>query len=423
MLKKSILLSLTLIMVAVGLMLLLIAPYHIYTLTLTEGVSTQFLVMKPAHTPFYDGYDFNSSLYERNTDNSSLFSSFHFSNFEFPMPLNNPLFYIIPKIKIESSAPRLGASFIDGKNVEIFSYMIEKTFKLETISGDQKLFRLPVFKNHIARKSQEEVWRDLFSKKLSLPSNVGKGFFESLLTLKTVTYSDLVYNLFILYNRMHLFPNDLKKISYDVNSNHGLIELPSEDSNYTVERIYIIDKEIIYSLTIKSKNGNLASEELRKRILKEIIYKNSTIDSAIPIYAHYKNVTYNNRIDQQGMTYLFSAWSHDLSNREYIRVIILFLERGNLNLKYLKPFYEYAYKRFGSNLSSGNDSILESANEKLKRRIKEDLENEVKAEEQKNNPKYEGAFSSPDEKIKFYLQKAKEGKINSDESDKILLQE
>jgi hypothetical protein len=87
----------------------------------------------------------------------------------------------------------------------------------------------------------------------------------------------------------------------------------------------------------------------------------------------------------------------------------------------LKPFYEYAYKKFGSNLSGENDLLLETSDELLKRKMKEELENEVKKEEEINTLKSEGNFSSPDEKIKFYLQKAKEKKTNSDDSEKVLI--
>ncbi|MBC7538298.1 MAG: hypothetical protein H7281_05730 [Bacteriovorax sp.] len=425
MLKKTIFLTVALLLIAGGAGLFVIAPYHIYTLTLTEGVSTRFLVMKPSHPVFYDGQEF---VFRKDLgsarDDSSLYANFHFSNFQMPLPFNHPIFSLIPIIKIESTGPRLGGSFFDGKSSELFSFMLEKTYKLETISGDQQLFLLPVFRNHISRKLEEDIWRDLFSKKLSLPSNVGKSFYESLLTLRKVTYNDLVYNLYILYNRTHLFPANTLRISFDKDSNHGLLELPSDDPKYLVERLFIIDKGVVYSMTIRTKVDNIAAEHARERILKESIYKSSTADSAIPIYAQYKNISYGHRIDQQGMTYLFAAWSHDLSNRDYVRVIILFLERGKSNLKFLKPFYEYAYKKFGSNLSSENDVLLETADEKLKRRMKEELEGEVKKEEQSSsNPKFEGNFSTPDEKIKFYLQKAKETKTNSDDSDKVLIQE
>lgn len=423
MVKKLIFLTIALLLIGATLAFITIAPYHIYTLTLTEGVSTRFLTMKPSSKVFYDGQDLKYFNNENLNNDKALYTTFHFSNFEFPMPFNHPVFSMIPVIKIESTGPRLGASFLDGKNVELFSFMLDKTYKLETSSGNQKIFLLPIFKNHIARKSEEEIWKDLFSKKLSLPSNIGKSFYESYQSLHNVSYEELVYNLFILYNRTHLFPKNIKRIAYDPMTKHGLIELPSDDPRYRLEQFFIVENGIVYPMTIRTRIDHMASENFRNRILRESIYKSSTADSAIPIYARYKSISYGGRIDQQGMTYLFAAWSHDLLNREFVRVIILFLERGKSNLKYLKPFYEYAYKKFGSSLSSGNENLVETADEKLKRKMKEELEGEIKKEEQANKPSFEGNFNDPDEKIKYYLQKAKDSKINSDDSDKVLLQE
>jgi len=324
MFKKIIFLTTMLLLIAVALGLFVIAPYHIYTLTLTEGVNTRFLMMKPSSPVYYDGQAFAFfNVKDKSADDSSLYESFHFSNFQIPMPLNHPIFSIIPSIKIESTGLRLGGSFLDGRNNELLSFIVEKTYKFETLSGDQKLFMLPIFRNHIHRKTEEDVWKDLFSKKLSLPSNIGKSFYQSLLSLKEVSYNDLVYNLYILYNRAHLFPKNAKRISFDPKTNNGLIELESEDPAFRVERLYLIDKGIIYSLTIKTNIGNTSAENFRSMLISETLYKGSTVDSAIPIYAHYKSIPYSKRIDQQGMTYLFSAWSHDLNNREYVRVLSL----------------------------------------------------------------------------------------------------
>ena len=55
--------------------------------------------------------------------------------------------------------------------------------------------------------------------------------------------------------------------------------------------------------------------------------------------------------------------------------------------------------------------------------LEEELEEEVKKEEQKKNAQFEGNFGSPEEKIKYYLQKAKENKVNSDDKEKVLIQE
>ena len=149
--------------------------------------------------------------------------------------------------------------------------------------------------------------------------------------------------------------------------------------------------------------------------------KISSVDSSVPIYAQYKNLSYKDRVDQMGMTYLYTAWSHDLENREFVRVIILFLERGKDNLKFLQPFYEFAYKKFGTNLSSNNDVLEESASERLRRQIKEEQEAELKRAAEEKTTKFEGQFTNPDEKIKYFLNKAKEKKNNSDDSNNTLM--
>lgn len=418
MLKKLIYLTITLALLVGFGVLILIAPYHIYTLSLTEGVNTSFLVMKPAKDVLYNGDSLQVSKPAMADD--ALFQSFNFGHFELPMPLNHPLFFMIPTIKLEGAGPRLGASFTNDKDFELFSFIVERSYKLDTTLGDQKLFILPIFKNYIARKDQADIWRDLFEKKLSLPSNQGESFFASLDKLKQVSYYELVYNLFILYNRHFIMPPEAQKIVYLNQENWGLVTLPSEDPKYRRERLYVIDKGIIYPLLLKTRIGHQAAENFRLKVLKEIRYKSTSSDSAISIYAQYKRLNYDQRVDQQGMTYLFSAWSHDLNNKEFVRVIIYFLERGKLNLKYLKPFYEYAYRKFGSTLSADSEKLSETADEKLKRRMDEEFNEQVKNESDKISPAFEGQFSTSDEKVKYYLQKAKDKNSNSDDKEKVL---
>lgn len=419
MVRKFVYIFVTLALLVGAGFLVVIAPYHIYTLTLTEGVNTRFLQMNPTKSVFYDGNLVDIKKPER-MDDEGLYQTFHFHHFEVPMPMNHQLFSLIPTIKIESSGPRLGARFQNGKNNELFSFMLEKTYKLETTSGDQKLFILPIFKNYISRKSSDEVWGDLFQKHLSLPSNEGKSFFESLKTLRTVSYHDLVYNLYILYNRRYVLPEKTMEFSYYKEKNMGIVKLPSDDPKILVERLYIVEEGLIYPLVIRTRTTDISAMNFRAKFIREITYKSTSTDSAIPIYARYKQIPYTQRIDQQGMAYLYSAWSHDPDNRDYVRVIIFFLERGKLNLKYLKPFYEYAYKKFGSSLSSASGFLSETPGETLKRRIGEELDLEVKKAIERKAASFEGEFANPEEKIKFNLQKAKDNKINSDEKEKVL---
>lgn len=417
--KNIIYLIITLALFVGFAILVAIAPYHIYTLTLTEGVNTRFLKMDPTKSVFYDGSELVVTKATTMND-VELYQTFHFGQFEIPMPINHPVFSLIPTIKIESGVPRLGARFQNPKNVELFSFMMERGYQFETTTDQQKLFVLPFFKNYITRKSNDEIWGDIFLKKLSLPSNEGKSFFASLAVLKDISYKDLVYNLYILYNRRFVLPANTVKFSLYKERNIGVAELVSDEPDILVERVFVMEKGIVYPVVIRTRKDDLGAANFRTKFLSEIKYRTSNADSAISIYARYKQLPYVYRVDQQGMTYLYSAWSHDLNNRDFIRVIVLFLERGQSNLKYLKPFYEFAYKKFGSSLSSDSGYLNETAPEALKRKINEQLVNEVKEGATRSGPKFDGDFATPEDRIKYNLQKAKDNVKDSEEDKKVL---
>jgi hypothetical protein len=416
--KKIILIILILASVGVLFYLASIAPYHIYTMTLTEGVDTRFLKMKPTTREYYDGHEmlvFKEEEAVRIT--KSLFQKIHLANFEMELPTGMPSLSMIPEIKIQSNKIRLGSSLIDAKNREYFAFNAEKEFLFDINIETQDLFLLPVFRNYLAKKSPQDIWQDIFSKKLSLPSNEGKGFKESLDALNEVSYYELVYNLYILNLRSRLLPEKIKSIEYDSESQVGLV-IFEDSNNLRVERIFVLNQGIVYPISIKTNLLYPLAKISRNKFIRTLKFKDSSKDSSVSIYAEYKNLEYRERLDQKGMILLFSAWSHDLENKDYIRVIIMFLERGQTNIKYLRPFYEYAYKKFGSTFSNEKDFLIESGEEKLKRKMTEELELEQKIEANKKTPIYEGQIDNQDEKIKSMLIKAKESKVNSD--DKVM---
>jgi hypothetical protein len=416
--------ALLFLIVLVGLILgaaylVYLAPYHIYTMTLTEGVDTKFLKMESSLPEMMDGNFFKDDIENRIDTDNDLFKILHFSNFLLPLPIKNPLYIMIPVIKTEQQHLKLGATFYNPDNKEIFSFMAERVFPFELTSGRQKLFLLPYLKNYIDNKSNDEVWRDIFSKKLSLPANTGKTFFESIEELKKISYLDLVYNLYILYNRHLLFSKNIVKLSFDLKTSRGIIEYKSENKHERDEQIFFLNEGLIYSIRFKSKSLSRDSLSYRALLLKEIKFKQTFQDSAIPIYAQYKNISYQDRVDQKGMVYLYTAWSHDLENPGFTRVIISFLERGNKNFKFLQPFYDYAFKKFGTNLSGDKDSLVENADAKLKRKISEDLYEESKNSGNKAGT-IEGNFTDMDEKVKYYLDKAKAKPKDTDEKNGVL---
>jgi hypothetical protein len=416
--KKIVYLIVSLLLIVGGFGLIAIAPYHIYTLTLTEGVNTKFLKMNSSQKELMDG-NFVDIANTAGLDGSeNLYSVYHFSNFLLPFPVNHPAYSMIPSIKIEQQQLKLGAIFLDSSNRDLFSFMSERIVPFEMTDGAQKIFNLPYYKNFISKKSNAEVWKDIFSKKLSLPANTGKSFIDSFGVLKEISYSNLVYNLYILYNRHLILPEKIARMSFDEKSSSGLIELKTDNPAEKTEQIFMLNNGLIYSIKINTKMLSPASVAFRANFLRNIKFKSSSADSAVALYAEYKNISYKNRIDQLGMVYLYLAWSHDLLNPNFMRVIITFLERGKDNYKFLQPFYAYSFKKFGTNFSGNKNSIEETADVQLKRKMSDELEEELAKNEKDKAARFEGDLTTPDEKIKYFLKKSKENQKDNNDDNK-----
>ena len=396
-------------------LLVAIAPYHIYTLSLTDGVETRFLSFKAPYKEMLNGqeYELNrADLLEY--EDSSVWKEFHFEHFLLFLPIHHPNYVLLPLLYQDNDGVKIGADFINMRDVKIASFKTLPVRKFELSSGKENLFLLPIYKKKLEKISAEKKWEDLFSKKLSLPSNEGKSFFESLKTMWNIPYDDLVYNLYVLYNRQLFFKEKVSEIRFDKKHNVGVALMESADPKLLKERFYFLENGIVYTFELISQKDSPQSKNFRFKILNTLKVKFSTPDSAVSIYAEYQNLNYRQRIDAEGMTYLIAAWSHDIQNKEFLRVMISFLERGEQNIKFLKPLYEFAFKKYGTNLSSKEELIIENANEKVKRKAKEELEKEIRSAENLKASKQEGEFETEDEKVRYFLQKAKDAKSNSD---------
>lgn len=156
--------------------------------------------------------------------------------------------------------------------------------------------------------------------------------------------------------------------------------------------------------------------------MQGLTYKESISgDSSVPVYSEYRELSYNRRVDQEGMLYLFAAWSHEFKKREFLKEMIQFLERGEEKTMQLAPLYKFAYKKFGSTFSL-KDKLKEDAKSRLERKIKEELEEELRREKLNNAEIDDSRFENDEIKIEYFLDKAKEGK-DSDENEDVLVVE
>ncbi|MFT6070255.1 MAG: hypothetical protein ACJAT2_001750 [Bacteriovoracaceae bacterium] len=398
------------------------APFHFYGLTLEEGVDSSYLKLAVEGDSMIKGgpyeWDRVDGVFSEEQKNWKLF---HFQKFHLPIPVHHPYFLVVPDLQVNYDPPRLGVKMLDSiKNLRASIYTM-KDLDFILNFGSHKIFNLPAFKNYILKKDLQEIWKDVFQKDLSL-----KGF--SILDpsiISGASYKELVYNLFLLNMRKGLFPEKVKKVSYFEPKKFGIVEVEYETDSiikdsYRVEYVYILEDGIVHRLKLKTKSFDLITEALRKRVLMQLSYKASAKEDSIQIYNEYKKLNYEQRVDQEGMIYLFAAWTHNIDNESFLREMIKFLERGNDNNIHLQPLYEFAYKKYGSNYSDDVGNRKETAQKRLERKTKEELEKEIETERKRNVENIEGSFSSDEDKIKFFLQKAKDDGGNIDDKDNVL---
>jgi hypothetical protein len=139
------------------------------------------------------------------------------------------------------------------------------------------------------------------------------------------------------------------------------------------------------------------------------------------LYAAFQNLKYKEKLTPGGLTYLYAAFSHQKESKSFLSQMISFLERGNSKRLFLDPLYDYGFLRHGTNFSKDLEKLKETQGEKLKRKTEE--EEAILRKKLKDITILDEVekFESEEEKIKFYLQKAKdEGDTTKDDKSLII---
>lgn len=400
------------------------APYHFYSRSLNLGMNSKFFHVDKTSSIIHSGQYYNiDPMKSMSSEAKGLWESFHFADFEIPLPVKHPMFVMIPLIENRKDRPVLGAIFKTRGGQEVSRFKVLESFKFDRRVEHHKIFELPFFKNYLLNIDNKVLWKDLFTRDLRLPT--GKlsdvNYWKS---LWKISYQELVYNLYILQLRSEFFPKNAQNLSYYSNKSFGVIELVNKEKLelgleelFRTEIIYVYRNGFIHKLELQTRFEHLISDSIRKRIMNNLVYRPSDEASSIEIYARYKALAYRKRISQEGMIYLYAGWSHVTQKKEFLKEMIQFLERGNNSYEYLAPLYKYSYRKFGTNFSIIKDNLKESPAEALKRKT---IEEEKKQDEKIKNTKsadIEGDFQTEDDKVEYFLKKAKESSDNQQEEN------
>ncbi len=425
---KTVLPIIFFVLVGVGYFSSLKLPYHFYQEAVFKGINSPFLQLRKLPDKFYAGQDYSFvKMGGVSLPNEKQWEDLHFNDFKVPFPVRHPAFLVAPWIEKEGRDYLFGFEVLN-YNLDVINRVVirkSERFKLELYH--HKIFQLPLFEKMILEKGLEKVWQDVFKKDIfESPYLKSPGLFTHLSPTQ-IPLTDMVYDLFILTVRERFFPVKLKTINYWAERDMGIIEVTDDEllagkpTRYLQEVIYHLEGDQIYTIELKTLHEDLMAEKYRQRLLEKISYKKSEKDSSIPLYASFQGLKYEDKLTPNGLIYLYAAFSHQKGSRNFLSQMIRFLERGKNERVYLDPLYDYGYQKFGSNFSTDMEKIKETAEEKLLRKMKEEeakerarLENDTILDEREK-------FESKEQKIQFYLQKAKDqGEEKSEDKSLIL---
>ncbi len=328
-------------------------------------------------------------------DYSQLWKDFPLRNAKIPLPVRHPLFQTIPMIESngQKSAPQVGIVILTPEDRELSRVYTLPTNLAQDYSQGQDLFKLPFVRNRILKLPLDKLWKDVFSFQIEV---------------KSKSLDEMIYDLYILHMRSKILPQSTLRYGL-VKDDKAIIEMTSKDKDYIIEVVMTYDSGSIYSYVLKTEKNNDESRKLRSKFLENITF--SPVDSAMGkfLYTEFKQLNFARQVDQEGMLYLFSAWSQQIDNVELLREMIFYLERGRNRGLQLRPLYIFSMKHYGKTFTTKkifNDH--EDPNLVLQRKIEiENIEKAQVAVQAKAKLPVEPELT-PDEKMNMYLKKAKE---------------
>lgn len=343
------------------------------------------------------------------TNDELLWRTFHLGHFMIPLPIEHPIYDFIPLVEYrgKKQKPLLGFQLANYNKVPKLILKMHDPVRLSFLLGNKggpKIFQKPYLDGFLDKYSTKDIWRDLFA--------------LDLLKISKQDNLDLIpYNLLILALRQKYFLQNVEKIQFYNNGKIGLgiTSVKSDKVGFKKEYIwYLIDNKV-YKLELIYNKYDLNVAGVRKKFLDNIIFRYSTKRDSRLIYEEFQNYPYTDRIGKKGLILMYSAWTHTYDSPEFLKTMIHFLERGENSFAYLSPLYSFAKNRFGENFSKYNN--IEKQRQKLKRKI-EDYQQKEEEEILKAEALRGGEFASDEERVRYYLQKAKDKEAQKQGFDK-----
>lgn len=423
--KFLIIFSLTFIFFVTVFFVGIFSPYFIYFQSISKGFSSNLLSIAPNSQAFIIKMDFEKKkIKEFLPENEKSWKVFHFTNFEIPLPVENPVVQLYPRIDSLGKIEYYGGFLNNYKDEKYFSFVEGRNFSFEFPFDKQKIFDLPVFKNFLEKIPKEKMFELVFSKDLDFKNLDTTKKIKLLQRLWTISYQELILNLFILQIRNDIFPKDIKGFSWFAEKGYGVIELSDINPGFYKEIIFMLIKDKIYTIEWRLPEKELLSDNIRFRFLNTLKFKKTFPEATISSYNDYRSLPLAKKLTPTGFTILYSGLSHDPSDQNFLKLMARDMKKGGKeNEKYLEWIYSYGQKKFNLDLKV-DQNLLNSA--KIEKEKSEKLEAEIR---EANRLKLRSPSSQEDpdniskeEKVELFLKDAKEKGEELEDNEKIMIE-
>lgn len=332
---------------------------------------------------------------EYTEDYPQLWKSFPLRNSLVPLPTRHPMFLTIPLVEYRSKnlAPVIGIILSGPDKREISRvYTLPTRFGQDYVQ-QQELFKLPFVRNRILKMDAEQIWQDVFTRNIVIQSK---------------SMEEMIRDLYILHIRSRIIPKAAVKYGL-LQDGKAVIELNSKDKDYMMEIVLTQKNGTIYSYILRTAKTSMPSMRLRSKYLGSIGL--IPVDPAMGriLYTEFKQLAFARQVDQEGLLYLFSAWTQDMEKTELLKDMIFYMERGRNNGPQLRGLYQFAFQKYGKTFTTRN--LLSDSDDPellVQRKAEiEGLEKKMIIERDMNRPVPLPELTQ-EEKMKQSLQKAKE---------------
>ncbi len=354
-----------------------IAPFYFYKKLIHQKLDTDwfFLEGKKQNLLLPNEFiDFHSPAKKVNED---LWKKFHIRDLIVPLPYRNPFYYVVPALSFndDESGTQVGLKITTPQGSLLNQIYFFPNSRFPNYMARQKIFELPYFKQVIKKKEPVEIFHDVFTKDIS-PWKID--------------FDEMMYNLYLLQFRNEFLGQKILSYGAIRGSEKYYFELEYWDLDYSAYMVFHLRGKDIYSFLIISRKSDNDASKIRENLVYNIDYLQSSSAITNILLKEFRALSYRNQINQPGMLFLFSAWTHQMNNRDILDYIVKIQERGSNNQPVLKNMYEYSYSRYGDVYSTRNITNLGLGGEvELQRKMKlekinENFQPEMKKSQQKS---------------------------------------